>query len=560
MPILRIRNIGSKGVIKDLPPFELPPEAWNHAVNVRFIANRIEKVGGFFPVLTERMPDAEPLAILTKNNTRDQIYATKDTIYRVIGKDHTVVSKMSDPDGDPDDQDNAFKYHAHPESTWYYTTLSNAIVMNTPLDPPQGMAVHEHRFHDLPGWGQPQGPDGPQLDWRAGRIRAFRNYLIALDVTESGVEMPQRVRWSDVAYVNALPLNWIENDENKDGGYNDLSDANGRVVDGVPLRDSFVVYTDKETYLMDYVGGELIFQFRKLFSDSGILAPECAVEFESKHFVISEDDIFVHNGSSRQPVASARIKKWLIEEISSVNPMATKVFAYTPAKEIWVLYVGPGQYSEDEENVSWQCDKCAVWNWEWDTWTFFDIPKSYDMNMVPPPNVDSTVWLDYTNPEDYWDSEKWVKLKWSELGKDFIKNVPYIASPDKCFYTMDVGSDQIRYNAVDKSVSVLPVTAELHRYHLDMDEVVESTRLHKFITTVVPQFRGNGFIHAYIGGSYNTTEAPTWDNFQTFEIEDDIKLDCFSNNRYPAFKFIDFSDGTWSMQGYDLEYKTEGTR
>lgn len=339
--IMRVRDVGSKGVIKDLPAFELPPEAWSDAINIRFRAHRAEKFGGYFPVLTEGMPTEPPLAILYRNNTSHQIYGTSKSIYLMDGTRHINVSKLSNPS----DANSQVTYAAAPESTWYYTTLSNAIIMNTPANVPQGLTPSGTNFVDLPGWGRPQGTDAgkPTVDWKCGRIRAFKNYLIALDMREAGITLPQRVRWSNVAQVNELPPDWIETDETKDGGFTDLTDANGHIVDGVPLRDSFVIYTDKETYLMDYVGGLLIFSFKKLFSDSGILAPECAVEFEGKHFVVAKDDIFIHNGSSRQPVASGRMKKYLINEISSTNPKATKVFAYAPAKEIWISYVGSGR-------------------------------------------------------------------------------------------------------------------------------------------------------------------------------------------------------------------------
>lgn len=311
---------------------------------------------------------------------------------------------------------------------------------------------------------------------------------------------------------------------------------------------------------MEYVGGLLIFQFKKLFSDAGILAPECAVEFEGKHFVITQDDIFVHNGSTRQPIASARTKKFLIEEISSTNPLATKVFAYTPAKEIWVTYVGNGQTDPDNPDLSWTCNKCAVWNWEWDTWTFFDIPPSYDVNMAPPPDLTTPEWADMTDPEDYWDSAKWQSYQWSTLGKDFVKNVPYIASPDGCLYTLDIGKEQLKFVKSTQTVSKQPVIAELLRTHLDMDEMVENIRMCKFIKTITPQFRGTGQINCYIGGSDNPTEEPTWDNYQLFDIETDIKIDGYSNNRYPAIKFVDLSEGEWSFQGYDIDFVVEGNR
>ncbi|MGL5014855.1 MAG: hypothetical protein ACRC6V_11270, partial [Bacteroidales bacterium] len=328
MAIMKIRRVGSVGVIKDLPSFELPPEAWSDSRNVRFIENKVQKMGGYLPVLTDGMPDEPPLAVLTRNNTQDQLYGTSDGIYIINGRNHRNISQLiKNPSYDPAKPELGpekipMTYDADPENTWYYTTLSNAVVLNNPRNPPQGLAPGDDTFIELPGWGVPgktaEGATPVKQIWQAGRIRSYRNYLIALDMTEGAESMPQRVRWSNVAYVNALPPDWVQDDESRDGGFNDLTDANGRILDGVPLRDTFIIYTDQETYEMQYVGGVLIFNFKKLFSDSGILAPECAVEFESKHFVISKDDVFVHNGSSKEAVASGRVKQFLIDQISSV--------------------------------------------------------------------------------------------------------------------------------------------------------------------------------------------------------------------------------------------------
>ena len=552
MPLMKIRNVGGKGVIKDLPSFDLPPEAWSDSNNVRFIAGRVEKIGGFFPVLLDNMPKETPLAILSRNNTQDQIYGTKDSIYLVNGRTHSNASKLKE-DGTP------HKYEALPESTWYYTTLSNSIVMTTPLENPQGLTPYTDKFVDLPGWGIPSSRNPEvKVDWKAGKVRAFKNYLIALDMIEAGVSYPQRIRWSDISYVNGLPTNWYQDSETNDGGFNDLSDANGRIVDGLPLRDSFVVYTNQETYLMEYIGGINIFQFKKLFSESGLLAPECVAEFEQKHFVITKDDIFVHNGSSKEPVASGRVKQYLIEEISSTNPLATKVFAYTPKKEIWITYVGPGQSLDTNPDLEWTCNKCAIWNWEWNTWYFTDIPPSFDINLAPPPDVETMEWEEFSEEDDYWDSSKWKDEQWAVLGKDFVRRIPYIASADGYLYTIDTGEDQVRI--IDGKERRKPVVAELERTQLDMDELVESTRKHKFIKHITPQFRGNGQIHCYVGGALNATQYPDWDNYQIFDIEEDVKVDAFSNNRYPAVKFVDYGKGSWSFQGYDIDFVVEGDR
>lgn len=569
MPIMRVRGVGKVGVVKDLPPFELPPEAWSHANNVRFVGGRVEKMGGTLPVLTANMPEESPLCILQRSNTTNPIYGTPTSLYTVEGITHLNISKR-----DASDPTNAtpITYLASPEERWYYTSLSNSVVLNCKRNNPQGLRPRDTYFDDLPGWGYPNGLTGQHHDWKCGRVRSFRNYLIALDMVEDGIELPQRVRWSNISFVNELPPDWIENDDKKDGGFNDLTDSIGRIVDGCPLRDSFVLYTDKDTYLMDYVGGIFIFSFRKLFSDAGLLAPRCVTEFEGQHFVVAQDDIFIHNGSSRKPVASGRLKDFLIKEISGVNPQATQVFSNTSKKEIWIAYAGPG--TNELNKLNWSCTKAAVWNWEFDTWSFYDLPKLYDINVALPPETDSKSWDMLQGTEatedhdsiippgttDLWDDPTWSEELWEAFGKDFVRKVIYGASKDGCLYLLDSGTVFNPYDPVTKTTSVKPILAELVRTHLDMDELVESTRQYKMVRTITPQFSGDGSILVFSGGSENSTTPPTWDGFQVFDILDDVKVDTWSNNRYPAVKFVDSSDGSWLFTGYDIDFVQEGNR
>lgn len=562
MPIYKVRGVGQAGVVKDTPPFESPSNIWSDANNVRFLRNSISKMGGYLPVLTEDMPEETPLAVLQRGNTDSLIYGTESSLYRVDGMTHLNISKEVDS-GEKDDEGNPimtpFKYNAAPESTWYYTTLSNSIVMNNIIDVPQGLTPIDDKFKDLPGWGYPLGPEGKSVTWRCGRIRAFKNYLIALNMVEEGREFPQRVRWSNVSYVNDLPPDWIENDINKDGGFNDLSDSIGKIVDGLPLRDSFVIYTDQETYVMDYIGGGLIFNFKKLYSDSGLLAPECAVEFEGKHFVISQDDIFVHNGSSRQPVASGRVKEFLIDEISSVNPAATKVIALPHTKEVWICYVGPG--ATGENNIGWSTNKAAVWNWEFDTWSFYDLPRSFDINLALPPDRDARHWEEYTEENrDEWEAMYREEEQWESFGKDFVRKVLWVASEDSCLYLLDEGPYIKTYNKEDKSTTTSPLVAFVERTHLDFDDAVESTRAYKMIRGITPQFQGTGTITIFLGGSANATAFPRWEEDQRFDIDVDVKSDFRNTERYPCIRFVDYGLGEWRFSGYDIDFLVSGNR
>jgi hypothetical protein len=51
MPIVPIENVGQLGIIKDTPPYSLPPNAWSDGNNVRFLDNGVKKIAGYREVM-----------------------------------------------------------------------------------------------------------------------------------------------------------------------------------------------------------------------------------------------------------------------------------------------------------------------------------------------------------------------------------------------------------------------------------------------------------------------------------------------------------------------------
>lgn len=623
MPIMRLRDVGKRGVTTDLPPFDLTPGDWSEGNNVRFQANRLQKIGGATAALLKNMPNEVPIAVVQRPIKEDLIYGTTildedggitDTghLWSAEGGNHINISKYDtskpildsngkpvlDEDGKPTYE--PYLYQVSFMDYWNYTTLSNTVVYTNLKDEPQGIAPNDPRFSDLPGWGYPNGevssdgslkPIGDKAIWRTNRIRAYKNYLLALGMLEDNESYPQRVRWSDVAFVSELPSNWYQNLQDHDGGFNDLTDSQSHIIDGFPLRDSFVIYTNRDTFIMDYVGGAMVFNFRKIFSDSGILAPNCAVEFEGQHFVISEEDIFVHNGSTRRSVATGRVKDFLMSQISGVNYLGTRVFSYPTRKEIWIAYVGPGQVDSSTETnnpLSYACNKAAVWSWQYDTWSFTDLPDIYDIGMGIAPDTDTRTWDGYKGDptigpipgDDIWAGKDEAAREevWEQFAQTFTKHQMYSCSVDKCFYNLDngyywehtdmetlhkdlkaAGGDWSKLNPRNY-ITRDPVICEVTRQALDFDEQEPDISYQKWWRAVYPQMTGKGKVLFYVGGASNPSELPEWDSVQEFVIGEDFKVDCFSNYRYPAIRIVDSAEGEWSMTGYDVEYFREGNR
>jgi len=107
-------------------------------------------------------------------------------------------------------------------------------------------------------------------DWPGGgrclALRAHKAFLFAIGMVSEGA---QRVRWSDAAEAGAVPQSWAPAADNL-AGFVDLAPLASACLDGLTLRDSFMVYKGESIWSLDFVGGNAVFAARKVFSEHGI--------------------------------------------------------------------------------------------------------------------------------------------------------------------------------------------------------------------------------------------------------------------------------------------------
>ena len=68
---------------------------------------------------------------------------------------------------------------------------------------------------------------------------------------------------------------------------------------------------------MEFVGGNFIFAFRKLFTDDGLISQNCAVEVEGKHYCFGPSDIYVHDGTTKQSICDERTKNFVFQGLNT---------------------------------------------------------------------------------------------------------------------------------------------------------------------------------------------------------------------------------------------------
>ena len=363
MPIIPINDLAEVGIITDKLPMQLESNAWSSGKNVRFTDNKVEKTTGW-----EVYRDT---GLNWDGGSGEQVYWAIP--YNYLTTPLWVYAGLKDVrvyDGTTDKEITRASgyYSASAQTNWTGGILSNILIMNNGVDLPQtwdGDFSVPSKLVDLANFSS-------QAE-RCGAMRVYKNYLIALDVTKSNIRYKSLVKWSDSAALGELPASWDATDATTDAGETDLSEKTkdvsiGALIDCLPLRNTNIVYSDSQVWAMDFIGGQFVFNFRQIFKNNGILSARCVQEFEGKHFVVGNGDVYVHDGNTLKSVIDAKRRRFLFSDMDSSLYRTTYVFANYPEKEMWVCYA-------EEGSPSGLPNKALIWNWRNGTWGQKDLPE-----------------------------------------------------------------------------------------------------------------------------------------------------------------------------------------
>lgn len=503
---------GAIGVIKDIAPSELPAGAWSNVRNIRFQDGAALQFLGHGQVYNS--PSEAPQYLMQAN-----VAGSRYWLYTTAGK----VFAVSNASGSSVHTDIT---HATPRAgtvnAWSGCVFGGIPVLNAgdgkaPMYWDQNLA---HKFADLPNW--PAATSCKVL-------RQYKSLLIALDVTKSGTRFPFMVKWSTEADPGALPSTWNESDPTQDAGEFDLAEGQDPIVDGLGLKDSFIVYKESSTWALDYIGGTFVLKSRKVSGMSGLLNMNCAVDFDSGmqnlHFAVTGSDIVIHDGFSAQSVLDKKARRYFFQNIDVTNKGKVFVTKNPFLNEIFVAYPSIG--------ATW-CDTALVYNYVDGTVSFRSLPNVTHAAYGP---VDNSLAGNWNQDSAPWDTDL---TAWN--GPDY--------TPDTARVMM--GSADSKLFLLDASASfdgALP-DAYLERTGLSFD----APERIKLVSGLRPRITGNpgGTVIVKVGTSDAPDGAPAWLATMTYTIGSTLKLDCFVSGRYLAIRFETGTAYTWRLDGFDV--------
>ena len=372
-------------------------------------------------------------------------------------------------------------------------------------------------------------------------MRAFRSFLIALNITKDGVNFPRVVKWSTESATQTLPTSWNETTSTVDAGEFELADSKGDILDGLQLRDSFMIYKEDAVYSMTFVGTPFIFSFRQLSPTIGARSKNCVAEFDGGHAIYGKGNFYSNDGQRIKPILPMKLKEYVFQSIDGQQTNKCFVTADYGRTEILFCFTADGATTD-------QPNKAVVWNYITNTFTIRDIP---DLSHIGYGNVGNpiraTTWAATT---DTWESSTGPWTMSYDL-------------QDKVLLFADPGNTKLyRDNSGNKEDTTF-MDSYIERSGLTLNEQGQPDQTTvKRISAIYPKMSisSDNEINVYLGTSMSTEEGITWNAPTTFNPNTQSKVSVRGTGKLYAVKFESTTDMDWELDGYAIDVKNIGVR
>jgi len=526
MPRIPIHNIGSIGVVRDLPPHLLAPEAWSNAQNIRFQDNKVLKFTGHSAVFGP--PSIAPhwaLAVQTATDTF-WLYAGLAKVFMLEqGGVHTDITRAIGGD-----------YTGAASDKWNGGILAGIPVITNGLDVPQSWSPISvsQVLVDLPNW---------PAATTAKYMRAFKNFLVALHITESGIAKPHMVKWSHPADPGAVPSSWDAADATSDAGEVELSDSQAGVIqDARLLRDILVIYKDNSTWGMQHIGGRFIFRFFPMFASTGILTNRCvsALPNASQHFVMTGDDLIIHNGQSIESVVDKLWKRFINNNINPDRLAASFTLSNPIEDEMWFCFAEIGS-TLPSLAITWSTKTGAIGIRELSEAAFIAEGVVDETGVLQSWNSDAQAWDDDAST---WQARQFFPQALSLLQLDPTNTKLFKLDDTNQFNLANMTS------FVEREGIALVGTDRNGRPKVDVSR-------RKLAKRVWVKAEGGPF-EVRVGSQQFIDGPITYEPAVTFTPGTDQYVDASANGPLLAIRFQSSTNVGWELHGYDMDIELLG--
>ena len=413
--IIPVTGLSDAGLIADMPPVTLPPNAFSDCNNVRFRNGAASKVRGAIDIMPFVMLGTYDILKYVAWWPSPNLAIFNQGYYLLVvhrdSNEHVYVLKVGElgTAEEPVVLEDTQPLHttSHIGGNWQHTLFQGgfAFVINNGLEAPHyildpadntevsGLGVEVsgaivNRFGELPGW------DSYAVDLEnvgnvtAAVIRSFGDFLVAGNLVERTVDggdivrsLPGVIRTSDIAAAGSIPQNWNPFATGVNTADEFTLTADGVVQDLVELQGKMFAYSNSSISSISRTGNPAgPFSVATVTPAYGALTTDSVIEFDGRHFVVGAQDIYMFSGhpGSIQSIGDGRIRDYFYNDLNLVDLTQLFVLRYQQEDEIWICY--PSQ-----EAIQGRADKALIFNYRHNTWSKRDLPGVFNGVIGPVP-------------------------------------------------------------------------------------------------------------------------------------------------------------------------------
>lgn len=539
--MLPLRELGKYGVIADVDPYDLPSAAFTFAKNCRFEDGKLQR-GAVFRKVGDLVTD-DPVHVVGYTSS------VEAPVVYYVTENGRVIERT--PLGAETER----------TASGYVPSFSPLPVTSTALNG----VLYLNKGDRVPWYVSKNASSGTSFspipvndtnqsqwrsEWRARVLRSMNGMLVAFNVTKGANVNPNMVKWSDyvVEPYQVIP-NWDYGNPTSSAGENTLAEMNGAIVDAYPLRNRMYLFSDVETWLMETIGGVEIFRFDRAF-DRGVINTNCVVEVAGMQYVFGSNDIWWHDGTSADSLASGRVRRFIFDSMRRTEARHFFVTYNPRLNEVIFCYVSDDQHVKFPAVAGKGCNRAAIYNTESKVWYFADMPYVTCAAHLP------ITFGQQTTFENAAGTFANVGGAFSQLELTIRTNLSFGSKSSEPI-TRGIRTFEA-FREVETGFlldDIANAPAYFERTGIDLDEIGTELRGYKCVSSIYPQGRLDHEAAPLVftfGIADHAAQDPEWGASQTYDRVQ-YKLDFNLAGRYLALKLEQTDFVPFTLSALDLD-------
>lgn len=607
MPLVPVENVGQVGIVRDTPPYALPPNAWSGGNNVRFLDNGVKKMEGYIEVL--KTCPFEPYYI--------HPYLAANGTYYWLAYGATDIAVWSGSVWDIVTRQTTLQLNGVVTAGDNFITLDDAsalpasgtVEIGTNISSDAGVNEYEELVYtsrtgtvlNLSGTAQYDHPDNAVVTpvgstkttdnpYNANTTsnRWIATNLNGLVVATNGVDPPQM--W---------PLdNGIPNPNTPFRALRNFPTARNESCKSIQSFRTFLVGLNwgrdneeprivkwsteaaygQEPFTWDETDATLDAGEYELSDTPGDIID--GRPLGDSFLIYKDDSIYIMNFIGTpyifafkllSPNIGALAKNCIAEyenghffignsdcyitngqQVTALLPDRMRRAMFDNFKDDAGTYEKAFVVADHMRNEMLACypadestvvNRALVWNWKNNTFSFRDLPTTSHISYGIVEIAEGATW---DTQSDYWDIGVGV---WGGRNYDTVRKQLVFA---------DVNNTKIFRDGYGNKEDTENMYSYIERTGYDLGNAQNV----KFVSAVYPQMEvsGDNTVKVYVGRQMAPEDAITWEGPVLFNPNRQSKVSCRVSGKYFAFKVESDTDVDWRLHGVHFELQERGTR